>query len=49
MVLKPDKGQGITVVNKKSHCDSLDQLFNDLTKFEIFNKDSTLCNLTATQ
>ena len=33
MVLKPGKGQGIVVVNKKDYYNSLDQLFNDPTKF----------------
>ena len=32
MVLKPDKGQEIIVVNKKYYYNSLDQLFNDLKK-----------------
>ena len=49
MVLKPDKGQGIVVVNKKYYCDSLDQLFNDPTRFEIFNEDPTLRNLSTIQ
>ena len=32
MLLKPHKGQGIVVVNKKYYYNSLDQLFNDLKK-----------------
>ena len=38
MVLKPDKGQGIVAVNKKDYYDSLDQFFNDTTKFETLKK-----------
>ena len=49
MILKPDKGQGIVVVNKKDYYDSLDQLFNDPTKFEILNEDPALRNLSAIQ
>ena len=49
MVLKPDKGQGIVVVNKKYYYDSLDQLFIDPTKFEILNEDPTLSNLSTIQ
>ena len=46
MVLKPDKRKGIVAVNKK---DSLDQLFNDPTKFEILKEDPTLRNLSTIQ
>ena len=42
IVLKSDKGQGIVVVNKKDYYNFLDQLFNDLTKFEILNEYPTL-------
>ena len=49
MELKPDKGQGIVVVNKKGYYDSLDQLFIDPTKFEILNEDPTLRDLSAIQ
>ena len=42
--IKPDKGQGIVVVTKKDCYDSLDQLFDDPTKFEVLNKDPTLHN-----
>ena len=42
IVLKSDKGQGIAVVNKKDYYNFLDQLFNDLTKFEILNEYPTL-------
>ena len=44
MVLKPDEGQGIVVVNKKYYYNSLDQFFNDPTKFEILNEKPTLRN-----
>ena len=40
--IKPDKGQGIVVVTKKDCYDSLDQLFDDPTKFEVLNEDPTL-------
>ena len=44
MVSKSEKEQGITIVNKKD-C----QLFSDLTKFGILNKDPTLPNLSTIQ
>ena len=29
MILKPDKGQGIVLINKEDYCNSLNQLFSD--------------------
>ena len=49
MVLKLDKVQGIVAVNKKYNYDSLDQLFNDPTKFEILHEDPTFGNLSTIQ
>ena len=49
MELKPDKGQGIAIFNKKDYYDSLDQLFNDSTKFETLNEDPTSRNLSTIQ
>ena len=46
---KPEKGKGIVVVNKKNYYDSLDQLFNDPTKFDFVNEDPTLHNLSTIQ
>ena len=48
-VLKLDKVQGIVAVNRKHNYDSLDQLFNDPTKFEILYEDPTLGNLSTIQ
>ena len=42
MVLKPDKVQGVVIVNKKDYYDSLDQLFNDPIKFKTLNEDPIL-------
>ena len=49
MVFKPDNGQGIMLLQKKDYYDSLEQLFNDPTKFEILNEDPTLFNFSTIQ
>ena len=49
MLLKPEEGQGIVVVNKKDYYDSLDQLLNYPIKFEILNEEPTLPNLSTIQ
>ena len=49
MILKPDKGQGILIINKKDYFQSLDRLFNDKTKFEILEEDPALRNLNTIQ
>ena len=49
VVSKPFKDQEIVVVNKKDYYDSLDQLLNDPTNFEILNEDPTLRNLSTIQ
>ena len=49
MILKPDKGQGIVIINKRDYFQSLDRLFNDKNKFEILEEDATLRNLNTIQ
>ena len=49
MILKPYKGQGIVINNKKDYFQSLDRLLNDKTKFEILEEDPTLRNLNTIQ
>ena len=47
MILKPDKGQGIVLINKSDYLSSLERLFNDTTKFRICSDDPTLRNLST--
>ena len=49
MILKPDKGQGIVLINKSDYYQSLERLFGDQTKFRISNDDPTLRNLSSVQ
>ena len=49
MILKPSKGQGRVIINKKDYFQSLDRLFSDKTKFEILEEDPTLRNLNTIQ
>ena len=49
MILKPDKGQCIVIINKKNCFQSFDRLFNDKTMFVILEDDPTLRNLNTIQ
>ena len=44
MILKPDKGQGIVLINKTDYYSSLERLFCDKTKFQVLENDPTLTN-----
>ena len=44
MILKPDKGQGIVLINKTDYYSPLERLFCDKTKFQVLEKDPTLTN-----
>ena len=45
IVLKPDKGQGIVMINKTDYFQSLERLFGDRKKFQVLDYDPTLINL----
>ena len=49
MILKPDKGQGIVLINKSDYYNSIDQLISDKSRFEVVNEDPTLRNLSKVQ
>ncbi|XP_066913068.1 uncharacterized protein [Clytia hemisphaerica] len=49
LILKPDKGQGIVLINKNDYYDSLNGIFNDTTKFKCINDDPTFRNLRTVQ
>ena len=44
MILKPDKGQGIVLTNKRDCYSSLEGLFCDKTMFQVLENDPTLTN-----
>ena len=47
MILKPDKGQGIVLINKTDYYQSLERLFGDRKKFQVLDHDPTLTNLVT--
>ena len=49
MILKPDKGQGIVLVNKDDYIRNIECLFSDKTKFQVLDKDPTLQSLNTVQ
>ena len=49
MILKPDKGQGIVLINKTDYYSSLERLFCDKTKFQVLENDPTLTNHKTVQ
>ena len=49
MVLKPDKGQDIVLINKTDYYQSLKRLFGDRKKFQVLDHDLSLRNLTTSR
>ena len=49
MILKPDKGNGVVLMNKADYHDAMNQLFSDKTKFTIIKDDPTLNRLKTVQ
>ena len=47
MILKPDKGQGIVLVNKDGYIRNIVCLFSDKTKFQVLDKDPTLHSINT--
>ena len=47
MILKPDKGQGIVLINKMDYYQSLERLFGDRKKFLVLDHDPTLTKLAT--
>ena len=47
--LKSDKGQGIVLVNRDDYNNSLENLFNDTSKFQPLDYDPTMQNLSTVQ
>ena len=49
MVLKPDKGQDIVLINKTDYYQSLKRLFGDRKKFQVLDHDPSIRNLTTSR
>ena len=49
IVLKPDKGQGIVLINRSNYFDSLEQLSSDKLTFEVVNDDLTSRKFSTVQ
>ena len=49
MILKPDKGNGVVLMNTADYHDAMDQFFPDKTKFKIIKNDPTLTRLKTVQ
>ena len=49
LILKPDKGQGIVLIDKTDYYNSMECLFNDTRKFTLLQEDRTLRNLSTVQ
>ena len=49
MILKPDKGRGVVLMNKVDYHDAMNQLFSDKMKFKIIKSDPILSSLKTDQ
>ena len=49
IILKPDKGQGVVLIDKIDYYNSMERIFNDKTKFKVINNDPTFRNLASVQ
>ena len=49
LILKPNKGEGIVLINRDDCNTSLENLFNDTSKFQLLDDDPTIRNLSTAQ
>ena len=49
VILEPDKGNGIVLINKTEYNFSMKKLFSDRSKFKVIQKDPTLTQLKTAQ
>ena len=49
MILKPDKGQGVVLIDKIDYYNSMERIFNDKTKFKVVNNDPTFRTVALVQ
>ena len=49
LTLKPDKGQGIILTNRDDYNNSLENLFDETSEFQVLDHDPTIQNLSTVQ
>ena len=49
VILKPDKGQGVVLINKKDYVKSMETLFADRNKFKLVDQDPTITRVNTIQ
>ena len=49
VILKPDKGNGVVLINKSEYNLAMKKLFSDRSKFKVIQKDPTLTRLKTVQ
>ena len=49
VILKPDKGNAVVLMNKVDYHNAMNQLFSDKSKFKIIKNDPTLTRLKTVQ
>ena len=49
LILKPDKGQRIVLIDKTDYYNSMERSFNDTSQFTLLQEDPTLRNLPTVQ
>ena len=49
VILKPDKGNGIVLINKTEYNLAMKRLFSDRSKYKVIQKDPTLTKLKTVQ
>ena len=49
VLLKPDKGNGLVVIDRDMYISALELLFSDVTKFKRIKNDPTLVRLSSIQ
>ena len=42
VITKPDKGNGVVILNQKLYNDAIEEIISDISKFERISEDSTL-------
>ena len=45
VITKPDKGNGVVILNRNDYVDKMHKILDDRTKFMICNQDTNLSNL----
>ena len=49
VILKPDKGQGVVLINRTDYVKSMESLFGDKKKFKVVDRDPTITRVNTIQ